>query len=68
MEGFSPSNVTMPTLEEEMVQNSLLRLERLEQDRENHEAALEQAGRMKQKVRLYLLLPKAVAERRKTTS
>ncbi|MCZ6447669.1 MAG: MltA domain-containing protein, partial [Alphaproteobacteria bacterium] len=32
------------------------------------EAALAQAGRMKQKVRLYLLLPKAVAERRKTTS
>ena len=32
------------------------------------EAALEQAGRMKQKVQLYLLLPKAVAERRKTTS
>ncbi len=32
------------------------------------EAALEQAGRMKQEVRLYLLLPKAVAERRKTTS
>ncbi len=32
------------------------------------EAALAQAGRMKQKVRLYLLLPKAVAERRETTS
>jgi len=32
------------------------------------EAALQEAGRMKQKVRLYLLLPKAVAERRKTTS
>jgi membrane-bound lytic murein transglycosylase A len=32
------------------------------------EAALAQAGRMKQKLRLYLLLPKAVAERRKTTS
>ncbi|MEE8499154.1 MAG: 3D domain-containing protein, partial [Kiloniellales bacterium] len=32
------------------------------------EAALEQAGRMKQELRLYLLLPKAVAERRKTTS
>jgi membrane-bound lytic murein transglycosylase A len=32
------------------------------------EAALEQAGRMQQKLRLYLLLPKAVAERRKTTS
>ncbi len=30
--------------------------------------ALAQAGGMKQKVRLYLLLPKAVAERRKTTS
>jgi membrane-bound lytic murein transglycosylase A len=32
------------------------------------EAALEQAGRMKQKARFYLLLPKPVAERRKTTS
>jgi membrane-bound lytic murein transglycosylase A len=32
------------------------------------EPALAQAGRMKQGVRLYLLLPKAVAERRKTTS
>ena len=32
------------------------------------EAALEQAGRMKQELRLYLLLPKAVAERRRTTS
>ncbi len=31
-------------------------------------AALEQAGRMKQKARFYLLLPKPVAERRKTTS
>ena len=32
------------------------------------EAALEYAGRMKQKARFYLLLPKSVAERRKTTS
>ncbi len=32
------------------------------------EAALEYAGRMKQKARFYLLLPKPVAERRKTTS
>jgi membrane-bound lytic murein transglycosylase A len=32
------------------------------------EAALEFAGRMKQKARFYLLLPKPVAERRKTTS
>jgi membrane-bound lytic murein transglycosylase A len=32
------------------------------------EAALEFAGRMKQKGRLYLLLPKPVAERRETTS
>jgi membrane-bound lytic murein transglycosylase A len=32
------------------------------------EAALEQAGRMKQKSRFYLLLPNPVAERRKTTS
>ncbi len=31
-------------------------------------AALEQAGRMKQKSRFYLLLPNTVAERRKTTS
>lgn len=32
------------------------------------EPALEQAGRMKQKGRLFLLLPKSVAERRKTSS
>jgi membrane-bound lytic murein transglycosylase A len=32
------------------------------------EAALKEAGRMKQELRLYLLLPKAVAERRRTTS
>ena len=32
------------------------------------EAALKYAGRMKQKARFYLLLPKSVAERRKTTS
>ncbi len=32
------------------------------------EAALEYAGRMKQKARFYLLLPNPVAERRKTTS
>ena len=32
------------------------------------EAALEQAGRMKQTGAYYLLLPKSVAERRRTTS